>query len=204
MHFVVVRPPGTVWQAGVPLRAQPGWGAHAAFMDRLAEEGFILLGGPLGAAGDALHVCDADSAESVRARLAADPWSGSVLGPETVYAWQILLGEESPGRLGRARHHHFCTLSEQGSAWRTGVPMRDQGLWREHAAFMNALAEDGFIPIGGPLEGEDGVHRALLVVDAASEADARDRLEPDPWVVANLLRIRTLAPWTILLGGPAT
>ena len=78
--------------------------------------------------------------------------------------------------------------------------MRAQALWAEHAAFMDALAAEGFVVLGGPLgSGEE----TLLVIDSASEAAARGRLAADPWSGAGLLEIGRVEPWTILLDGRA-
>jgi hypothetical protein len=51
----------------------------------------------------------------------------------------------------------------------------------EHAAFMNALTEEGFVLFGGPLAGtEDGRVRALLIANADSGSIARQSLpQPD-------------------------
>ena len=78
--------------------------------------------------------------------------------------------------------------------------MRDQALWAEHAAFMNALAAEGFVILGGPLgTGEE----VLLVIDAASEDIIRARLAADPWTDARLLVVKSVQPWTVLLEGRA-
>jgi uncharacterized protein YciI len=74
--------------------------------------------------------------------------------------------------------------------------MREQKLWTEHAAFMNALAAEGFVVLGGPLG--DGAE-VLLIVDASSEDDVRARLAADPWSPAGLLQIARVEPWTVLL-----
>jgi hypothetical protein len=47
-YFAVIRERGENWNASLPMRQQEHWDEHAAFMDALAEEGFIILGGPLG------------------------------------------------------------------------------------------------------------------------------------------------------------
>jgi uncharacterized protein YciI len=74
------------------MREQDGWDEHAAFMDGLVDEGFILLGGPLEGDRDTLHVVDAASEEAVRARFADDPWAANgMLAPESVERWTILL-----------------------------------------------------------------------------------------------------------------
>ncbi|HEY7610282.1 MAG TPA: hypothetical protein VIF14_13695 [Alphaproteobacteria bacterium] len=51
---------------------------------------------------------------------------------------------------------------------------------------MNALEAEGFILVGGPLEGTSDV---LLIARAADEAEARARLAPDPWAQKELLRL---------------
>ena len=68
--------------------------------------------------------------------------------------------------------------------------------WRAHADFMNALAAQGFIVVGGPLE---GTADTLLVVSADAEGEIRQRLAQDPSTV-DVLRISRLVPWSLLLG----
>lgn len=72
------------------MRAQDGWEAHAEFMEQLAGEGFILLGGML-ADDRAMHLVEAESEEAVRARFATDPWPEEMLNVASVNAWEILL-----------------------------------------------------------------------------------------------------------------
>ena len=73
------------------LREQVGWDAHATFMDTLAREGFILLGGPLADGVRTFHVVDAPSEEDVRRRLAEDPWAPHMLRIADLQPWEILL-----------------------------------------------------------------------------------------------------------------
>jgi uncharacterized protein YciI len=75
--------------------------------------------------------------------------------------------------------------------------MPEQEKWAEHAAFMNALADDGFVVLGGPLD--DGA-RVLLIIDADSEGAIQTRLAADPWTPMGLLRIAKVERWEILLG----
>ena len=84
----------------------------------------------------------------------------------------------------------------RGPAWNAAVPMRAQAQWAEHAVFMNALAAEGFVVLGGPLGSGEEV---LLVVDSASEQVVRHALAADPWSGAGLLEIKSVEPWTILL-----
>ena len=79
--------------------------------------------------------------------------------------------------------------------------MRAQTLWAEHAAFMDALAADGFVVLGGPLGSPEHPDEVLLVVSAPDAGAVRARLAGDPWSAADLLRVTRVARWTILLDG---
>ena len=89
----------------------------------------------------------------------------------------------------------------RGRAWDASLPMRAQANWPEHAAFMNALAAEGFVVLGGPLGAGEEV---LLIVNAPDEATVRTRLAADPWSGTALLDIKIVEPWTILLDGRST
>ena len=54
--FAVIRTRGAAWQAALSIEEQEGWAAHAAFMDGLAKEGFIVLAGPLEGTNDVLLI----------------------------------------------------------------------------------------------------------------------------------------------------
>ena len=47
----------------------------------------------------------------------------------------------------------FAVTRSRGPAWQAERPMEEQEEWRAHAVFMNALHRDGFIVLGGPLDG---------------------------------------------------
>ena len=91
VFFVVERRSGPSWQPSKPLEQQTGWDAHASFMDRLVDEGFVVLGGPLADEHHVILIVEAESDDEVRAVLGRDPWSGSHLVIETVDAWTIRL-----------------------------------------------------------------------------------------------------------------
>jgi uncharacterized protein YciI len=94
----------------------------------------------------------------------------------------------------------FAVVREPGPAWVHGRPRAEQDAWAAHAAFMNALAEAGFVVLGGPLGdiGPDG-SRVLLIIDAASEREVERRLAEDPWSPMGMLRVTSIEPWQILL-----
>ena len=62
---------------------------------------------------------------------------------------------------------------------------------------MNALESEGFVLLGGPLEGTPD---ALLIVYATTPDQIADRLQADPWTKLDLLRVSRIAPWTLRLG----
>jgi len=88
---VVVNRSGPQWKAGAPLEEQSGWESHAAFMDGLVDDGFIVLGGPLFDEYRVIHVVEADSADEVRATLARDPWSETHLQIAAIEPWTLRL-----------------------------------------------------------------------------------------------------------------
>jgi hypothetical protein len=91
MFLVTLRRSGPQWRAGLPLEEQSGFPEHAAFMDRLVESGFVVLGGPLSDELRVVEAIEAPSADAVRTTLAEDPWHGSHLVLESVEGWTIRL-----------------------------------------------------------------------------------------------------------------
>ena len=91
MFLVVVRRSGPQWDPTRPLEEQSGWPAHAAFMDGLVADGFIILGGPLSDEVRVAHAIEAESEDEIRKTLARDPWSGTHLLIDTIEPWTIRL-----------------------------------------------------------------------------------------------------------------
>jgi uncharacterized protein YciI len=91
IFHVVLSRSGPAWNRSRPLEEQSDWPAHAAFMDGLVADGFIVLGGPLADEHRVVHVVEAESEEAIRARLARDPWSESHLQIESIDPWTIRL-----------------------------------------------------------------------------------------------------------------
>lgn len=60
MLFAVTREHGPGWDESRSLREQQMWDEHAAFMDDLTNDGFVVLGGPLGDEAGILLVIDTD------------------------------------------------------------------------------------------------------------------------------------------------
>lgn len=96
-YFAVIRERGPQWDWSLPMRRQPQWDAHAKFMDDLAAEGSIVLGGPLGDEDDAkrvLHIMKASDAASIEKRLSEDPWAPARLVTVSIEPFTILLGKK--------------------------------------------------------------------------------------------------------------
>jgi uncharacterized protein YciI len=91
MFHVVIHRSGPEWDASLPLEDQSGWAEHAAFMDGLVEQGFIVLGGPLADEHRVVHAVEAESEDEVRDTLGRDPWSGTHLKVDTIDPWTIRL-----------------------------------------------------------------------------------------------------------------
>jgi uncharacterized protein YciI len=91
MFLVVLRQSGPEFDRSRPLEEQSGWAEHAAFMDGLVDDGFLVLGGPLADEGRVAHAVEADSSQAVRETLARDPWSGTHLQVDTIEPWTIRL-----------------------------------------------------------------------------------------------------------------
>jgi uncharacterized protein YciI len=87
-----------------------------------------------------------------------------------------------------------------GPAWTDGGTAAQSAVG-DHAAFMNALADDGFVQLAGPLAGtENGRLRALVIVNAESEEEIHRRLANDPWTLSEHLHTADIEPWNILVG----
>ena len=48
----------------------------------------------------------------------------------------------------------YVVRTERGGPWDWSRDLREQDGWDDHARFMNALVDDGFVLLGGPLEGD--------------------------------------------------
>jgi uncharacterized protein YciI len=66
-------------------------------MDRLFEQGRVVLGGPYADFSRNLVVVEASDAEEVRALFREDPWTGAgILDTAEVIEWTIFLDSRRP------------------------------------------------------------------------------------------------------------
>jgi uncharacterized protein YciI len=91
----------------------------------------------------------------------------------------------------------FAVIRSRGPAWEASRPLESQEDWDAHASFMDALEREGFVVLGGPLE---GTHDVLLVLRARTSDEIIDRLSADPWTRRDLLRVSRVSPWTLRIG----
>jgi uncharacterized protein YciI len=94
-YFIVIRERGPDWDWSRAMRQQQCWNEHAAFMDRLADERYILAGGPIGdedSARRVMHVIESSSASEIEERMAEDPWTPRLLVTVSIERWNVLLG----------------------------------------------------------------------------------------------------------------
>jgi uncharacterized protein YciI len=94
--FVAISAVGPNRDPSTGAREQPFWDEHAAFIDRLVDEGFVLMGGPLlrqdGLPQGALLIVKAEDENEVNEKLKNDPWfEKGILKLESVTRWQIFI-----------------------------------------------------------------------------------------------------------------
>jgi uncharacterized protein YciI len=101
MYFAVIREQGPKWDASLAMREQGKWPEHVEFINRAADEGFLLLAGPHGDGRPyrALLIVTAASEGEVSAHLDDDPWTtAGVLETRSIDRWDVLVGEfAAPG-----------------------------------------------------------------------------------------------------------
>ena len=116
----------------------------------------------------------------------AEVWSNSDMA-----AWLAAQPKADAGPL-------LAVTLAHGPAWDQGRMMDEQDGWDAHATFMDGLTSEGFVALGGPLEGTGD---ALLAIRATDEAEVRSRFEADPWHASGHLRVKSVVPWRLRLGG---
>ena len=122
-NFAVRLAHGSGWDRSRQIRDQDAWDQHAAFMDGLVDDGFIILGGLVGDGEETLHVVEAADEKEIRARLAEDPWA--LAGPLRIAAiepWALWL-DSRPWKSGSRAPHIHADGSAQLSRWMRELPV---------------------------------------------------------------------------------
>jgi uncharacterized protein YciI len=92
--------------------------------------------------------------------------------------------------------NNFVVISSAGPNRDFSKDTREQPFWGEHAAFIDALVDDSFILMGGPLVDEGG---SLLIVNAEDENEVREKLKNDPWMQQGILKLESVKRWQIFV-----
>ncbi len=90
----------------------------------------------------------------------------------------------------------FVIFFAPGSAWIAGKTSREQQFWTEHAAFMDALFENGTVIMGGPFADYSSI---MVVLEASDESEVRDLFKRDPFVVQGIFRLSSVHEWLVFL-----
>jgi uncharacterized protein YciI len=90
----------------------------------------------------------------------------------------------------------FVVISSAGPNRDLSKGTREQPFWDEHAEFIDRLATEGFILMGGPLVDDGG---SLLIVNAEDENEAREKLKNDPWRDQGILKLESVKRWQIFI-----
>jgi len=108
-YVVALYEPGPAWVRDLSPHQQPGIEEHAVYMDKLAAEGKLRLGGPLLTdpqrmeLSGALLVIDADSLEEARALVTADPaLKAGLMKLKELHHFLVYVGGLAPG--GQVAH----------------------------------------------------------------------------------------------------
>jgi uncharacterized protein YciI len=81
--------PGPAWTEGRP-EDQPGWDAHAEFIDGLIDRGVFIMGGPWTSRLGSMSIWEGLDAEQVREVMQDDPFMrNGVFELEDVADWTV-------------------------------------------------------------------------------------------------------------------
>lgn len=101
--------------------------------------------------------------------------------------------QESAGKAEAIVRHTFLVIYKPGPGWLTGKSLKEQPL-QEHGKYIVSLYSKGFLKFGGTFADENG---GALVLEAASEAEAKSIVAKDPGVIAHVL-VTELHGWELV------
>jgi uncharacterized protein YciI len=90
--FVIVWAPGAAWTAGKTVREQAYWDEHATYIDRLFENGTVIMGGPFSDGTGSLLIVEAEEMNEVLTLIANDPFVvHEIFALRDLKQWQLFL-----------------------------------------------------------------------------------------------------------------
>ena len=94
----------------------------------------------------------------------------------------------------------FLAISSVGPNRDSSKGTREQPFWDDHVVFIDRLVDEGFILMGGPLVGRDGLPQgALVIVNAQDENEVTEKLKNDPWFERGILKLESIKRWEIFI-----
>ena len=90
--FAILWAPGAAWTPGKTVREQAYWDEHAEFMDRLFENGIVIMGGPFSDGTGSLVIVEAEEMNEVTTLFANDPFVvHQIFALSILKQWQLFL-----------------------------------------------------------------------------------------------------------------
>ena len=94
--FMILWGHGPAWVPGKTVREQPYWAEHADLMDRLFENGMVVLGGPFADATGSLLIVEAETEQEVADVFASDPFvTQGIFALQSRKQWLLFLDSRS-------------------------------------------------------------------------------------------------------------
>jgi uncharacterized protein YciI len=95
--FVLTQVNGPNYDESRRRRDQAAWPEHAAYMDKLLADGFVIMGGPLDDGEHVLLILQAADEQDVSDKLAGDPWLPmGILAKKSLQRWEVWLDSRAP------------------------------------------------------------------------------------------------------------
>jgi len=96
-RVLVVFRAGPAWAEGPP-EDQPGWDAHADFVDALIADGTFVMGGPFSDYSGSVNLLEGVTAAEAEKLLARDPFvENGVFELDSVRDWTVYVDELTRG-----------------------------------------------------------------------------------------------------------
>jgi uncharacterized protein YciI len=94
-RVLVIFKAGPAWRSGPP-EEQPGWDAHAEFVDGLREQGTFVMGGPFSDYSGSVNLLEGLTAAEATELIAADPFvENGVFVVDSIRDWTVYVDELS-------------------------------------------------------------------------------------------------------------
>lgn len=94
----------------------------------------------------------------------------------------------------------FVGMVERTAQWDRSKQAHEQPGFADHAAYMGALEQEGFVAMAGLLAESEHI---LFVFLADSEEQVRERLAQDPWQKSGMAKLIRLEEAHFRIGAPA-